>query len=582
MKKILSKLAVSFVSGILLLIMIVGIVPTECILTVRADVSETVTEDGDENPAVSGAEAEEAGDQTLTEDEACDFLFIGNSLTYFNNYPEMFRRIVAAGTGEKIRNVELYYPARTLQDHSAAIAAVLRTEGNSDNLTDEEKLLFCQRYSTVYEQEIYDRYAERIWDAKNHRARRYGTIVMQLHSRPTLPDGVAETAKQSVMNIIRDMDSPNTDYVVNGMMYGSSGPFRRFIDMQDEIDQTVSACVSAAKEYMAGKFSRVVSVPTGRAMCNYLLKYGTTYAQKIEPKAYYFYSKDNNKGNTNDLMYGDNVHPTQLGSYLVASTLYSVLYGDPRETVPAYRGYSKELISRVDGLRSPTSANFAYYYRNGKGLKSDELLLTAGKVAWETARKGLHVKKSSGGSFKLKDKKPALNKANKSDLGIQVTWNVLDGSEGYRIMRKTGSGKWKTIGKTRGISFFDSTAKWGHTYTYTVRSIKWEDNSAASSYNKTGLRCDYFRKPVLKSVKQVSKGVRFRWEASAGVKWYQIYRKVDSGKWTKLKKTDKTSFTDKTVKKGKKYTYSVRAMNKAKTRFVTDYDRKGLSIVVKR
>jgi len=51
------------------------------------------------------------------------------------------------------------------------------------------------------------------------------------------------------------------------------------------------------------------------------------------------------------------------------------------------------------------------------------------------------------------------------------------------------------------------------------------------------------------------------WSKVTGASQYEVYRRTGSGKWTCIKAVRSTKFTDTTVKKGKSYTYKVRAIS---------------------
>ena len=66
---------------------------------------------------------------------------------------------------------------------------------------------------------------------------------------------------------------------------------------------------------------------------------------------------------------------------------------------------------------------------------------------------------------------------------------------------------------------------------------------------------------ALKSISAVKKGVKITWKKTSGASGYYVYRKTGNGKWKKiatLKKSSITSYTDKKVTSGNKYTYTVK------------------------
>ena len=84
--------------------------------------------------------------------------------------------------------------------------------------------------------------------------------------------------------------------------------------------------------------------------------------------------------------------------------------------------------------------------------------------------------------------------------------------------------------------------------------------------------------PKLVSVSNSASGVVIKWAKVSKAKGYYIYRKTPGGSWKSIKKVTSGStvkYTDKTMKAGRKYVYSVRAYSGSKK---SSYDKKGLTI----
>lgn len=84
---------------------------------------------------------------------------------------------------------------------------------------------------------------------------------------------------------------------------------------------------------------------------------------------------------------------------------------------------------------------------------------------------------------------------------------------------------------------------------------------------------------ALKSISAVKKGVKITWKKTSGASGYYVYRKTGNGKWKKiatLKKSSITSYTDKKVTSGNKYTYTVKGYKGKK---VGGYNKSGLRLV---
>ena len=50
------------------------------------------------------------------------------------------------------------------------------------------------------------------------------------------------------------------------------------------------------------------------------------------------------------------------------------------------------------------------------------------------------------------------------------------------------------------------------------------------------------------------------WNAVPGADRYVVYRKADGGKWKKIKTTKKTCYSNRLIKRGKRYWYKVQAL----------------------
>lgn len=88
-----------------------------------------------------------------------------------------------------------------------------------------------------------------------------------------------------------------------------------------------------------------------------------------------------------------------------------------------------------------------------------------------------------------------------------------------------------------------------------------------------------FATPILTNAVAEDDGIELYWRGPNGAKLYRVFRKEDSGEWQRLVDTDGTSFLDGNIIPGKEYTYTVRCLSKDGSRYVSDYDANGISIV---
>ena len=154
-----------------------------------------------------------------------------------------------------------------------------------------------------------------------------------------------------------------------------------------------------------------------------------------------------------------------------------------------------------------------------------------------------------------------LTGASNITYGVQVKWGRVTGATGYIVYRK-GAGKgWARIADIKNgstVSYTDTTAASGTTYTYTVRAY---NGSTMGDWHSTK-SVKRLSDPKLTSASKVSGGINVRWTGVTGATGYIVYRKSGSGSWGRIadiKSGSTVSYTDRTAKAGTTYTYTVRA-----------------------
>ncbi len=163
----------------------------------------------------------------------------------------------------------------------------------------------------------------------------------------------------------------------------------------------------------------------------------------------------------------------------------------------------------------------------------------------------------------LKASKPKLKTIANTEYGVKITWGKVKGADTYRVYRKTSKTDWEYIGSTSKTYYTDKTAKSGTKYYYAVRARNEAGNSSLSS----SLSKYYLADPTMKTPSSTKNGVKLTWTKISGSEGYMVYRKTGSGSYSKIatvKGSTKVTYTDKSAKKGKTYTYKVKAY-KSKT-----------------
>ena len=167
---------------------------------------------------------------------------------------------------------------------------------------------------------------------------------------------------------------------------------------------------------------------------------------------------------------------------------------------------------------------------------------------------------------------------------LKLNWSKVNGADGYRAYVKV-NGQWKALGNTKSTTYVHKKLETGKSYTYTVKAYKnTKSGTVWSSYDKKGITGKAaLSAPSLRKAKRTSaKKATLSWKKVNGASGYVVYRKTNNGRWQIVKKITKgniTSFTDKKLSKGKKYTYTVRAYRTVgKKNIYSGYNKKGLKV----
>lgn len=153
---------------------------------------------------------------------------------------------------------------------------------------------------------------------------------------------------------------------------------------------------------------------------------------------------------------------------------------------------------------------------------------------------------------------PVLKEAKNGNGFVLVTWNKVAGATGYRVYRKANdASSWTYLGNVGSTSFKDKDVKNKINYTYTIRAYY---GTSLSSFNSKGVSVKYLLTPTVTSVANKNGYVEVQWGAVSGASSYYVYRKAGSAtSWTRVATVSKTSYTDKNVKSGTNYRYTVKA-----------------------
>lgn len=104
--------------------------------------------------------------------------------------------------------------------------------------------------------------------------------------------------------------------------------------------------------------------------------------------------------------------------------------------------------------------------------------------------------------------------------------------------------------------------------------------AGSGSYYRLGTLSAYAAVPKITGFKNISSGIYMKWNKVAGAAKYRVYVKTSSG-WSKVADIANTAFTYKNAKNGKKFTFTIRALDK-NGNSVSSYNKAGFSKVYRK
>ena len=157
---------------------------------------------------------------------------------------------------------------------------------------------------------------------------------------------------------------------------------------------------------------------------------------------------------------------------------------------------------------------------------------------------------------------------------VKLTWTKPENATGYDVYRSTKkSSGYSKVNKSpvSSVSFTDKSLKTGTTYYYKVKALRTEgDETAESDYSKYVSAKPYLSRPSVK-LTAGKKKITVKWNRISGATGYKIYRSTKKSSGYKCVKTvtksSTTSFVNKSLKKGTKYYYKVRAYRKSGSKY---------------
>lgn len=168
---------------------------------------------------------------------------------------------------------------------------------------------------------------------------------------------------------------------------------------------------------------------------------------------------------------------------------------------------------------------------------------------------------------------PKITSTSNEAGGVRIKWTPVENAYKYRVYYKNSTGSWVKMAETANSEYLDSAVTPGTSYIYTVRCVN-SKGGFISDFDRTGVNHTYIAAtPEITGSENLTSGIRLRWNKISGVAGYRLFYYSQKG-WTKLADVTGTSYTDKYVKSGTTYRYTVRCIDK-NGNYVSGYNNAG-------
>ncbi len=176
-----------------------------------------------------------------------------------------------------------------------------------------------------------------------------------------------------------------------------------------------------------------------------------------------------------------------------------------------------------------------------------------------------------------KKSRPQISLSSKGYSSITLKWKKFGDADGYVVYRKTSkSGDWKSIKTTKSTSYTNNKLKISKKYWYRVRAYDIKNGKRVySPYSKTKYMSPKLAAASVSVKSATSSSIKLSIKKPSGATGVYIYRRTSSsGKWSKIKTTTSSLYTNTKLKSNKTYYYRVKAYRKSGGKyFYSDYSK---------
>ena len=158
---------------------------------------------------------------------------------------------------------------------------------------------------------------------------------------------------------------------------------------------------------------------------------------------------------------------------------------------------------------------------------------------------------------------PALKVTVNKNGTFTLSWNKVAGADKYELYIRQANGSYKRMKTTSANSFTTAVAAYGKKYYYKAKSLSGKNSRITSALGVAANAVNHKKLTAPAGVKAVvNKNGTFTlsWNKVTGADKYELYIKQANGSYKRMKVTTANSFTTAGAKKGKAYSYKVRAV----------------------
>lgn len=224
-------------------------------------------------------------------------LYLGNSKTFHNIFPRMYRHLAKAGGKPDPKFKAVVAGSRTLKQHADILESIHDKNGNIRKYEDVKKIIVENKKYSKFLEDEYDAYVDAF-------KQKWDYIVLQEQTDNSKDKKEMLSASQRIIKVLKKYTNPNLKVIYNAIWdkYPDTSVYTTYETQMAQFNKEQTKINNVYKEVAAATGGTVSY--SGQAIYNYLKYINKNYTS----------------------MYKDGNHPTQAGSYLSACCLYVAMH----------------------------------------------------------------------------------------------------------------------------------------------------------------------------------------------------------------------------------------------------------------